>query len=203
MLGLNRTHNLIQRPLVRYSSKFNYNSLPEESKKQLDRILRVDHAGEYGANRIYAGQMAVLGKTPVGPTIQHMWDQEKDHLKKFEELIPKYRARPSALLPLWDIGGYALGFGSALLGKEAAMAVTVAVESVITEHYNNQLRDLLEKNPEKHTEILEVIKQFRDDEQAHHDTGLEHEAEKAIFYRPLSEVVKAGCRAAVWVAERV
>lgn len=135
MLSISQKSCLISKPFIRHSSKL-YNSLPEESKKALDRIIRVDHAGEYGANQIYAGQMAVLGKTPAGRTIQHMWDQEKDHLKKFEELIPKYRVRPTAFLPLWNVAGYALGFGSALLGKEAAMACTVAVESVITEHYN-------------------------------------------------------------------
>lgn len=138
MFAISKPNCLKTKIFVRYSSNF-YNSLPEESKKLIDRIIRVDHAGEYGANQIYAGQMAVLGKTPSGNTIQHMWDQEKDHLKKFEELIPKYRVRPTAFLPLWNVAGYALGFGSALLGKEAAMACTVAVESVITEHYNKYL----------------------------------------------------------------
>lgn len=138
MFAITRSNSLKTKILVRHSSNF-YNSLPEESKKLLDRIIRVDHAGEYGANQIYAGQMAVLGKTSAGNTIQHMWDQEKDHLKKFEELIPKYRVRPTAFLPLWNVAGYALGFGSALLGKEAAMACTVAVESVITDHYNKYI----------------------------------------------------------------
>ena len=97
---------------------------------------RVDHAGEFGADRIYAGQQAVLGNTPVGPTIQQMWDQEKVHLATFNSLLPKHRARPTALLPFWHLAGYALGAGTALLGKEGAMACTVAVE-VNTKHHHH------------------------------------------------------------------
>ncbi|KFM76814.1 Ubiquinone biosynthesis protein COQ7-like protein, partial [Stegodyphus mimosarum] len=137
-----------------------------------DKILRVDHAGELGANRIYAGQMAVLGRTNVAPVIKEMWDQEKEHLKKFEELLPKYRARPSFLLPIWNVAGFILGAGTALLGKESAMACTVAVEEVITDHYNNQIRELLADDPIQNKELLDILKQFRDDEQHHHDTGL-------------------------------
>merc|ERR1719402_1889137 len=112
------------------------------TRAMLDRIIRVDHAGEYGADRIYAGQLAVLGDTEVGPMIKHMWDQEKEHLAAFDRLIPQHRARPTALLPFWHVAGYALGAGSALLGKEGAMACTVAVEACITEHYNDQIRTL-------------------------------------------------------------
>ena len=94
--------------------------------------LRVDHAGEFGADRIYAGQHAVLKGSSVGETIQHMWDQEKHHLATFNSLIPEKRSRPTLLLPLWSVAGYALGAGTALLGKEAAMACTVAVEVMMT-----------------------------------------------------------------------
>ncbi|KAF0037789.1 hypothetical protein F2P81_010663 [Scophthalmus maximus] len=146
----------------------------------LDRILRVDHAGEYGANRIYAGQMAVLGRSRVGPLIQEMWDQEKKHLEKFNEILAENRVRPTALLPLWNIAGFALGASSALLGKEGAMACTVAVEESISEHYNSQIRALMEKDPERYIELLNVIKEFRDDEMEHHDTGLAHDAETAF-----------------------
>ncbi|KAG8200028.1 hypothetical protein JTE90_001258 [Oedothorax gibbosus] len=168
-----------------------------------DRILRVDHAGELGADRIYAGQMAVLGKTSVGPVIQEMWDQEKGHLKKFEELLPKYRARPSMLLPFWNIAGYALGAGTALLGKESAMACTVAVEEVIANHYNSQIRELVADDPEANKELLDVLKTFRDDEQHHHDTGMAHDAPKAPFYKYLKETIKVGCLGAIWLAERL
>lgn len=173
------------------------------SKALLDRIIRVDQAGELGADRIYAGQLAVLGKTSVGPIIKEMWEQEKEHLETFNKLMVQHRARPTALLPIWNIVGFALGAGSALLGKEGAMACTVAVESVIGDHYNSQIRELMEDDPEKHAEILEKIKKFRDDELHHHDTGLEHDAEKAPFYQAMSQVIKLGCKGAIWISERV
>ncbi|XP_048348917.1 5-demethoxyubiquinone hydroxylase, mitochondrial isoform X2 [Sphaerodactylus townsendi] len=147
------------------------------NKPVIDRIIRVDHAGEYGANRIYAGQAAVLGRTSVGPVIRHMWNQEKEHLKKFNELMISYRVRPTVLLPFWNITGFVLGAGTALLGRKAAMACTVAVEESISHHYNNQIRTLMEEDPEKYRELLEVIKKFRDEELEHHDIGLEHDAE--------------------------
>ncbi|KAA0202902.1 hypothetical protein HAZT_HAZT011922 [Hyalella azteca] len=151
--------------------------------------------------------MSASENSSVGPIIQHMWDQEKEHKAKFEELIPLYRVRPSLLTPIWNVAGFALGAGTALLGKEAAMACTVAVESVITDHYNSQLRALLAlPEYDKHEgvqELVRVISKFRDDEMEHHDTGLEHDAEMAPAYQVLTAFVKLGSRAAVWVAERV
>ena len=112
----------------------------------LEEIIRVDHAGEYGATRIYEGQIAVFGKnTKIGKTIQHMADQEQEHIEKFQELIVSERVRPTALLPLWNIAGYALGVGTAIMGEKAAMACTVAVEKVIGEHYEEQI-ELLEED---------------------------------------------------------
>ncbi|XP_076122343.1 NADPH-dependent 3-demethoxyubiquinone 3-hydroxylase, mitochondrial-like isoform X1 [Alosa pseudoharengus] len=175
---------------------------PEE-KAMLHRMLRVDHAGEYGANRIYAGQMAVLGRTQTRPVIQEMWDQEKKHLTKFNEILAENRVRPTALLPLWNIAGYALGATTALLGKEGAMACTVAVEESISEHYNSQIRALMEADPDRYTELLQMIKEFRDDEMEHHDTGLEHDAESVPGYWLLKNVIQAGCKAAIYVSERV
>ena len=183
-----------------------YNDLDEKSKKLYDRIIRIDHAGEFGADRIYAGQMAVLGKTDVGPLIQHMWDQEKHHLATFERLIPEYRVRPTAFLPLWNIAGYVLGAGTALLGKEAAMACTVAVEETITDHYNAQLRELLELeggNSDKHKELMDIIHKFRDEEMEHHDTGLANDAELAPAYTILKNVIQAGCYGAIKISEAV
>jgi len=174
-----------------------------ETRAMLDRIIRVDHAGEYGADRIYAGQLAVLKDTPVGPTIKHMWEQEKEHLATFNKLIPEHRARPTALLPFWHIAGYALGAGTALMGKEAAMACTVAVESSITEHYNDQIRELTNTNKEEHKELIETITRFRNEEQEHHDIGLENDAELAPAYQLLSGVIKVGCKTAIWISERV
>nr|DBA20267.1 TPA: hypothetical protein GDO54_015979 [Pyxicephalus adspersus] len=172
-------------------------------KALLDRVIRVDHAGEYGANRIYAGQMAVLGRSSVGPIIQHMWNQEKVHLKTFTELMVANRVRPTILLPFWNVAGFVLGAGTALLGKNGAMACTVAVEETISNHYNNQIRTLMERDPEKHKELLQTIKKFRDEEMEHHDTGLEHDAELAPAYLVLKTFIQAGCRAAVYLSERV
>ncbi|XP_060696075.1 5-demethoxyubiquinone hydroxylase, mitochondrial [Hemiscyllium ocellatum] len=172
-------------------------------KAMLDRIIRVDHAGEYGANRIYAGQMAVLGRSPVGPVIQQMWDQEKEHLEKFNELIVDHRVRPTLLMPFWNVAGFMLGAGTALLGKEAAMACTVAIEESISQHYNNQIRMLMEEDPERHKELLEILKKFRDDEMEHHDTGLAHDAEMAPAYALLKNVIQAGCKAAIYASERI
>ncbi len=186
-------------------------SVAEKRRALLDRIVRVDHAGEFGADRIYAGQHAVLSKTSDKKTadlIQHMWDQEKHHLATFERYLPKYRSRPTALLPIWHVAGFALGAGTALLGKEAAMACTVAVESSITEHYDAQIRTLLkeakdEGDDELHKELVETIQQFRDEEQEHHDIGLEQEAEQAPMYEALTSVIKVGCKGAIWLSERI
>ncbi|XP_007516605.2 5-demethoxyubiquinone hydroxylase, mitochondrial [Erinaceus europaeus] len=177
-------------------------TLDNINRAAVDRIIRVDHAGEYGANRIYAGQMAVLGRTSAGPIIQKMWDQEKDHLKKFNELMVAFRVRPTVLMPFWNVAGFALGMGTALLGKEGAMACTVAVEESIAHHYNNQIRTLMEEDPEKYEELLQVIKKFRDEELEHHDIGLEHDAELAPAYGILKKVIQAGCSAAIYLSER-
>jgi len=177
-----------------------------QSRVMFERMMRVDHAGEYGAIRIYQGQLAVLGKTSVAPLLQEMYDQEKEHLATFNRLLPQHRVRPTALLPLWDAAGFLLGAGTALLGKEGAMACTVAVESVIGEHYNAQIRALMadgEDGPEKHKELLQIISKFRDDELEHHDIGLEHDAEKAPAYELLSAAIKVGCKGAIWVSERI
>ncbi|XP_077426971.1 NADPH-dependent 3-demethoxyubiquinone 3-hydroxylase, mitochondrial isoform X2 [Vanacampus margaritifer] len=177
--------------------------LRKTEKQMLDRILRVDHAGEYGANRIYAGQMAVLGRSSTGTLIQEMWDQEKKHLEKFNEILAENRVRPTALLPLWNVAGYFLGASTAMLGKEVAMACTVAVEESISEHYNSQIRTLMEKDPDRYTELLQVIKEFRDDEMEHHDLGLEHDAESVPGYWLLKNVIQLGCKAAICASERV
>ncbi|XP_060642294.2 5-demethoxyubiquinone hydroxylase, mitochondrial [Anolis sagrei] len=178
-------------------------NLDNVNKAVLDRIIRVDHAGEYGANRIYAGQMAILGRTSVGPVIQQMWNQEKEHLKKFKELMIMYRVRPTVLLPFWNITGFVLGAGTALLGRKSAMACTVAVEESISNHYNNQIRTLMEEDPEKYRELLETIKKFRDEELEHHDTGLDHDATLAPAYSVLKNTIQIGCKAAIFLSERI
>jgi 3-demethoxyubiquinol 3-hydroxylase len=168
-------------------------------KQEIDRMIRVDHAGEYGAQRIYAGQLAVLKRHATAAEIRHMAEQEQAHLAAFNRHMTEREARPSALLPFWHVAGYALGAGTALLGPKAAMACTVAVESVIAEHYQNQLDQL----PEGERTLKADIHRFREEEIAHHDTGLAHDAESAPGYRLLSGAIRKGCKAAIWLAERV
>jgi ubiquinone biosynthesis monooxygenase Coq7 len=165
----------------------------------VDRIIRVDHAGEYGAKRIYEGQLAVLGDKPEGQVIRHMLEQELVHLKAFEKLMVERRARPSVLFPIWHVAGFALGAATALMGPKAAMACTVAVEEVIDEHYREQNARLGETEPEISTKIA----QFRAEEEEHKNTGLAHGAEEAPAYPVLAQAIKAGSRLAIWLAERV
>ena len=170
-----------------------------DPKEQVARMIRVDHAGEYGAARIYEGQLAVLGKRPVGETIRMMADQEREHLAAFDRLLVERRVRPTLLSPVWHAAGFALGAASAALGERAAMACTVAVEDVIQEHYADQA----EKLGDDETELRETIEKFRAEEIEHHDTGLAHDAELAPGYRAMSEVVKRGTRLAIWLSTRV
>lgn len=165
----------------------------------IERIIRVDHAGEYGAARIYEGQLAVLGRGDKGDLLRHMKAQEQVHLDTFGALIAKRRVRPTALLPLWHLAGFALGAITAAMGERAAMACTVAVEEAIDEHYASQAAAL----GEDEAELRETIERFRAEELEHRDIGLEHEAELAPAYRLMSAVIKAGCKAAIAASERV
>jgi 3-demethoxyubiquinol 3-hydroxylase len=181
------------------------NSAPKELPGDLShdemtaRIIRVDHAGEYGAKRIYEGQLAVLGRRPDAAPIRHMAQQEQRHLDAFNKLIGERRVRPSALHPVWHVAGYALGAATALLGREAAMACTVAVEEVIDEHYARQSETLGKDDPE----LKNLIEEFRREEVEHRDTGLAEGAERAPGYEILKGAIKAGSRLAIWLAERV
>lgn len=163
------------------------------------RMIRVDHAGEFGAARIYDGQLAVLGRKPVGDTIRHMAAQEQKHLAAFNELVADRRVRPTLLSPLWHAAGFALGAATAAMGERAAMACTVAVEDVIQEHYAAQSGKL----GEDEAELRELIDEFRADEIEHRETGLAHDAEAAPGYRVMSEFIKAGSRAAIWLSTRI
>ena len=169
------------------------------AREVLERTIRVDHAGEYGAKRIYEGQLAVLGRTKYGPLIEHMKTQEQVHLDTFSRLIGERRVRPTALLPFWHVAGFALGAASALLGHRGAMACTVAVEEAIDEHYRAQEATLGDDEAELRTDIA----RFRAEELEHRDTGLEHEAEQAPAYRLLSAAIKTGCKIAIKISERV
>ena len=163
------------------------------------RMIRVDQAGEYGARRIYEGQLAVLGRRRDAEPIRHMAEQEKRHLDAFDKLIGERRVRPTALHPLWHVAGYALGAATALLGREAAMACTVAVEEVIDEHYRKQAVALGRDDPELKT----MIETFRAEEIEHRDIGLAEGAERAPAYDLLKGAIKAGSRMAIWLAERI
>lgn len=162
------------------------------------RMIRVNHAGEYGAKRIYAGQLAVLGRSASATTIKEMADQEQKHLDVFSDMVAKRRVRPTALMPLWHVAGYALGAATALLGEKAAMACTVAVESVIDEHYVLQERALGKDEPE----LKATIAQFRADEKEHHDTALAHGAEASPFYHILTAAVVYQTKMAIWLSTR-
>lgn len=169
------------------------------AREVVERTIRVDHAGEYGAKRIYEGQLAVLGRTKYGPVIEHMKAQEQVHLDTFSRLIGERRVRPTALLPFWHVAGFALGAATALLGHRGAMACTVAVEEAIDEHYRAQ-EDIL---GDDEAALRADIARFRAEELEHRDTGLEHEAEQAPAYRLLSAAIKTGCKIAIKISERV
>jgi len=168
-------------------------------EEEVARMLRVDHAGEYGAVRIYAGQLAVLGDTPAGRVVRRMAEQEQKHLDRFDRLLPERRVRPTLLGPLWHAAGFALGAATALLGERAAMACTVAVEEVIDEHYAAQAEALGDREPE----LKATIEEFRRDELAHRDEGLAHGAEQAPAYEGLTATIKAASRLAIWLSTRV
>jgi len=181
-------------------SKKNSPSSKITHREVLEEIIRVDHAGEYGATKIYNGQIAIFGKNSrLGKTIQHMADQEQEHIDKFNELILEHRVRPTALLPLWNVAGFALGASTALMGEKAAMACTVAVEKVIGEHYQEQL-DLL---GDDHKDLKKTISKFRDDELEHHDIGIEHDAESAPGYKIMSKVIELGCKTAIAISKKI
>jgi ubiquinone biosynthesis monooxygenase Coq7 len=163
------------------------------------RMIRVDHAGEFGAVRIYEGQLAVLKSHPAAEVIREMAATETEHLATFARLMRARSVRPTALSPLWHVAGYALGVATALLGPKAAMAATEAVEEVIDEHYAGQAKLL--GDDEK--ELREVIEKYRADEIAHRDTAISHGAHEAPAHALLTAAIKAGSRVAIWLSERV
>jgi ubiquinone biosynthesis monooxygenase Coq7 len=167
----------------------------------IEAMIRVDHAGEYGAVRIYEGQLAVLrrrGSASVA-TIEHMAEQEQRHLKAFDQLVNERKVRPTALEPVWRIAGFALGAATAALGEKAAFACTAAVEEVIDEHYAAQITALEGKDEA----LKATVEDFRADEAAHREEALKQGAEQAPGYKLLSEAIKAGCRLAIKLSERI
>ena len=177
------------------------NNLPGDLSKEemIELIIRVDHAGEFGAQRIYEGQIAVLGNTEDGPLLRHMLDQEMEHLHTFEDLMNERHVRPTILSPIWHVAGFALGAGTALLGREAAMACTEAIEETIDEHYAHQSEQL----GEDEADLKAKIDQFRAEEQEHRDIARENDAKQAPGYELLTGAIKAGSKAAIWLSSRI
>jgi ubiquinone biosynthesis monooxygenase Coq7 len=180
--------------------------MPRKTKPQapgaatdVEAMIRVDHAGEYGAVRIYEGQLAVLKGRASAQTIRHMAEQEQHHLKTFDRLVNERRVRPTALEPVWRVAGFALGAATALMGEKAAFACTAAVEEAIDEHYASQIEALGDQDPA----LKKTVEDFRADEAVHRQTALDNGAEKTPGYRFLSEAIKAGCRVAIKLSEKI
>ena len=166
-------------------------------------ILRVDHAGELGAVHIYRGQRAVLNRAPgkdrIAYHLQETEAQESEHLAAFDKLLTERRVRPTLLAPLWRAAGFALGAGTALIGEKAVHACTEAVETVIGDHYAAQIEELRGRDPA----LAQQLAKFRDDELAHRDHAVEEGAHDAPGYPLLAAVVRAGCRAAIKLSEKL
>ena len=159
---------------------------PHTSSADIDRYLRVDHAGERAAQQIYKGQLAVLKNHAMGPEIQHMMEQEVEHLETFETLLNEREVRPSLLDPLWGAAGFALGVATAAMGPKAAMACTIAVEEVIGEHYQKQAANL----GEDETDLKKIVEKFRDDELEHRDIAIDNDGENAKHYDMLRAIIQ-------------
>ena len=168
-------------------------------KARVAMMVRVDHAGEYGAGRIYAGQLAVMGNGDKAEVLRHMADQEREHLAVFSREIARRRVRPTLLLPLWHVAGFVLGAATARMGDRAAMACTVAVEEAIDEHYQAQITELGDSEPD----LRDTIEIFRQEELEHRDIGLEHGAEQAPGYKFLAAAIKLGCKVAIGLSQRL
>ena len=177
--------------------------MEKTNKRTLEEIIRVDHAGERGAIKIYEGQLLALKTIKQDEnllnTIEEMKEQEKEHLEYFEKEIRKRKIKPTSLLPLWDIMGVALGFGSALLGKKATMLCTASVEEVIDGHYNNQLKKL--GNDEK--DLKKKIEKFKEDEVNHKNMAYESGATNKGVYSIMDKVIKTGSKIAITISEKI
>ena len=168
----------------------------------IHRMIRVDQAGEFGATRIYAGQLAVMGdRAPHSGEIAAMARQEDEHHAAFNALIAERGVRPTALHPFWNVAGYALGAATALIGPKAAMACTAAVETEIDDHYSKQLDAL--KDADEEPELQGMIEKFREEEREHHDAAIAAGAEEAPAYPLLSAAIRLGCRTAIRLSERI
>ena len=169
-----------------------------------EEMLRVDHAGEYGAVAIYRGQLAVFerqsGRERITGQLKEMAGQEQEHLDAFDKLLNAGSVRPTALSPVWNAAGFALGAATALLGEKAAHACTEAVETVIEEHYGDQIVEL---EAAGETELAATMTKFRDEDVAHKELATSEGAAQAPAYPVLSALIRFGCRAAIRISEKV
>lgn len=173
---------------------------PGDRRPDRESMLRVDQAGEYGATRIYAGQMAVLRRnSAAAKLVARMAGQEQRHLDRFNALMAERRVRPTVLQPVWNVAGFALGAATALMSEEAAMACTDAVETEIDRHYSAQLREIGDEDPEFAADIAE----FQAEELEHRESAREAGATKAVGYPVLTAAVRAACRVAIGLSKRV
>ena len=173
---------------------------PGDRRLDTASMIRVDQAGDYGATRIYAGQMAVMRRNcPEAKLIARMAAQEERHLKRFNALMADRRVRPTALQPLWNVAGFALGAATALMSEHAALACTDAVETEIDKHYSDQLAEIGDDDPELAGDILE----FQAEELEHRDTAREAGAANAVGYPILTAAIRAGCRVAIALSKRI
>jgi 3-demethoxyubiquinol 3-hydroxylase len=173
------------------------------AKRRLDEMIRVDHAGEYGAVQIYRGQKAVFdriqGKARAAQLISEMEAGEQEHLKTFDRLMAERRVRPTLMAPVWHVAGFGLGAITALMGEEAAHACTEAVEDVIEKHYGQQSDELEGVD----VELKNVVDRFREDELAHKETAIDQGAHQAPGYPVLSALIRFGCRTAIRISEKI
>jgi len=173
---------------------------PGDQRPDREAMLRVDQAGEYGATRIYAGQLAVLRPNcPEAKLIARMAAQEQRHLKRFDTLMSERRGRPTVLQPFWNVAGFALGAATALMSEKAALACTDAIETEIDRHYQQQLDELGDDDPELAGDIAD----FRADEIEHRDTARAAGATEAMGYPVLTAAIRAGCRVAIALSKRI
>ena len=173
---------------------------PGDRRPDRASMLRVNQAGEYGATRIYAGQLAVLrGNSPASKLIARMDGQERRHLERFNAMMAERRVRPTVLQPVWNVAGFALGAATALMSEKAAMACTDAVETEIDRHYGRQLAELGDDDPELAADIAE----FRAEELEHRDSAREAGAAEAFGYPLLTATVRAACRLAIGLSKRI
>ncbi|KUI74240.1 5-demethoxyubiquinone hydroxylase, mitochondrial [Cytospora mali] len=197
------------------SSKGRRKPLTQEQRDFLSSALRVNQAGELAATLIYTAQTPpIVNRQPhLRPLMRHMYEQEVGHFDTFNALIARHRVRPTAMYPLWSAMSYGLGWSTALMGQEAAMACTEAVETEIGDHYNSQIRTLLEivrgweaegyEVGGEFRELLSTLRRIRDEELEHLDHAVEHDAKKAEPHWLLTGFIRMGCRGAIWVSERV